>query len=120
MSNWALCYQLPTDVLNGYLASFPSPPPYYAGAYNVPCGSTAPPLGVKIAGTVFNISSDDIVFRPSPYNSYVNSTDGLTYCTLGVADNGPPLTVLGTVFMKNVVAVFDVGNSVMRFAPHNY
>ncbi len=33
---------------------------------------------------------------------------------------GPP-AILGDTFLKNVVAVFDVGASEMRFAPHvNY
>jgi hypothetical protein len=28
--------------------------------------------------------------------------------------------ILGDVFLKNVVAVFDIGASQMTFAPHNY
>jgi hypothetical protein len=28
--------------------------------------------------------------------------------------------VLGDVFLKNVVAVFDIGASEMKFAAHNY
>jgi hypothetical protein len=50
----------------------------------------------------------------------VTDTTG-EYCLTGPQDGGEegPF-ILGDTFLNNVVAVFDVGASEMRFAQHNY
>lgn len=111
---------VPTKVFNGYVASFDTPPAYYEGYPFVPCDTVPPPFGLKIAGTVFNVSAADLIL---PDSGYVNATSKVEYCIIGVQDAGAgaeSLPIFGDVFMKNVVVVFDIGNSTMQFAAHNY
>ena len=41
-------------------------------------------------------------------------------CLSGVADAGLGSSILGDVFLRNVLAVFDVGAKEMRFAAREY
>lgn len=111
---------VPTPVADGYLASFNPPATLYEGDYFYPCDATAPYFGITIAGTIFNISSADIIL---PDSGYTNSTSGVDYCLIGVIDGGngiDAMPIFGDVFLKNVVAVFDVGASLLAFAQHDY
>jgi len=84
------------------------------GAYFVECTATPPAVSVSIAGTSFTINPADLI-----YQGVVDQNTGL--CLTGVQDGGQGPYILGDVFLQNVVAVFDVGNSEMRFAAHeNY
>jgi Eukaryotic aspartyl protease len=83
------------------------------GAYFVNCQAKAPTFGVTINGTTFSVSAQDLIFQDQ-----VDPTTGL--CLTGVQDGGSGPYILGDVFMRNVVAVFDVGAAQMSFAPHSY
>lgn len=110
----------PTAVYNGYIASFDPAPIIVDGYPYCPCNTTAPYLGIKIAGTVFNISSADLNL---PDSGFTSSTTAVEYCLIGVNDVGAGIEtfpIFGDVFLKNVVAVFDIGASMMRFAQHIY
>lgn len=116
---------VPTAVANGFIASFNPPATLYEGYYYYPCDATAPYFGVKIAGETFNINPADLILPYSPLggNGFVNDTTGVEYCLIGVIDGGSGVEtfpIFGDVFLKNVVAVFDVGASIMRFAQHTY
>ena len=110
---------VPTNIFKGYIASFTNPAATLdEGYYYYPCNKTAPYLGIQIAGTVFSINSADIILPDSGYTS-----DGVDYCLIGVQDGGSGVDtfpIFGDVFLKNVVAVFDIGASMLRFAPHEY
>jgi Eukaryotic aspartyl protease len=60
---------------------------------------------------------------------YINPADMLMqnvvdpdtgYCATGPQDRGEGPFILGDTFMNNVISVFDIGASQMRFAPHEY
>jgi hypothetical protein len=78
----------------------------------ISCTAKAPALAIKIGGTTFAINPADMILKDSSSGQCVSAIqDGGT--------SGP--FILGDVFMKNVVAVFDVGAAEMRFAAHeNY
>ncbi|MCJ1224429.1 hypothetical protein MMC12_001074 [Toensbergia leucococca] len=101
---------LPTGQADAINALF-DPPAVYSddvGAYVVDCNAKAPELGVQIGGEVFFISPLDLI---------LNSEGS---CFTGVDDGGDGPYILGDVFLKNVVAVFDVGASEMRFAAREF
>lgn len=78
--------------------------------YIVDCNAKAPEFGVRIGQEVFYVNPEDNIVRLSA-----------TVCVTGVARTGTGgNSVLGTVFLKNVLAVFDVGASQMRFAAREY
>lgn len=92
------------------------PPAIYIddeGAAFAPCDASVPVLGAQINGTVFYISEDDLLMQ-----EYVDPETG--YCLIGPQDGGSGPYILGDTFLNNVVSVFDVGASEVRFAAHNY
>ncbi|GAB7347353.1 hypothetical protein MBLNU459_g4289t1 [Dothideomycetes sp. NU459] len=102
---------VPTAVANTITSAF-DPPGHYSpedGVDVILCNATAPDFGVTIGGTTFDISAEDMIipgdFEPG-------------YCMSGVQDGGGAVNILGDVFLKNVIAVFDVGAGMMRFAPN--
>ncbi|KAK4690285.1 hypothetical protein P7C71_g6469, partial [Lecanoromycetidae sp. Uapishka_2] len=98
---------LPTAITNAVNALF-SPPAVYDDsqlAYLVDCSATVPEFGVKIGSETFYIDAQDMI---------VENPDGT--CVSGINDAGDSLSILGDVFLKNVLAIFDVGASEMRFA----
>ena len=85
-----------------------SPPATFdeeTGKYFVDCAATPPTFGIKIDGQTFHIDARDLVWPTG---------DGR--CMSGIQDGGGGPYVLGDVFLKNVLAVFDIGKSAMRFA----
>ncbi|MCJ1374978.1 hypothetical protein MMC20_006211 [Loxospora ochrophaea] len=101
----------PTIVADEINSLFDPPAVYsdYYGAYSVDCSAKVPRFGVKINGTVFHINAEDMI---------LDAGDGT--CITGVDDGGTGLFILGDVFLKNVLAVFDVGASEMRFAAREF
>jgi hypothetical protein len=103
---------LPTGIANAVNALFVPPAVYdpKQGAYVVQCFARAPKFGVIIGKQIFYINALDMVL-PS----------GNGTCISGVDDAGTGgLSILGDVFLKNVLAVFDVGASEMRFAAREF
>ena len=80
------------------------------GYYEVACNAKAPEFGVKIGQETF----------------YVNPLDNIIHlsssrCITGISQTGTGgNSILGHVFLKNVLAVFDIGASQMRFAAREY
>lgn len=78
----------------------------------IPCNATAPEFGIVIGGTTFYINGEDMI---------LDLDLGGGMCASGVQNGGGAVNILGDVFLRNVIAVFDVGSAEMRFAPHvNY
>ncbi|KAK2037784.1 eukaryotic aspartyl protease [Colletotrichum somersetense] len=78
------------------------------GGYFAPCDAIAPKIAVVIEGASFFINPVDLV--------YPGLVDPLTgYCQIGITTGGTGPYVLGTVFLHNVEAYFDVGAGQMRF-----
>lgn len=75
----------------------------------VDCNAKAPKFGVKINGVTFNVSSKDLIIPPEQ--------EGSSACSSAVQEGTfPGSYLLGASFLRNVVAVFDVGKMEMRFA----
>lgn len=106
----------PTADADAFNALWDPPAVYNSsfGLYTVPCNATPPELGVVIGGEVFYHNPADLI--------YELGVPGLpNLCGSGIADGGDvgPL-ILGDVFLKNVLAVFDVGESLMGFSSRMY
>ncbi|KAF7863925.1 hypothetical protein EAF04_006890 [Stromatinia cepivora] len=84
------------------------------GGYVVSCTAAPPVFGVKIGGSMFYTNPLDMILHIG------RNSDGTDICMSSVFDGGndfaESLYVLGDAFLKNVVAVFDVGAGVMQFA----
>lgn len=109
-SGTSLCY-IPEDVAAGVAAAF-NPPATYDGSvdsYYVDCDAKAPIFGVSIAKKIFWVNSADMIIAL-----------GEGTCVLGVQPNSGGLNILGAVFMKNVISVFDIGAEEMRFAARQF
>ncbi|KAL8934205.1 MAG: hypothetical protein Q9216_006022 [Gyalolechia sp. 2 TL-2023] len=103
---------LPSEIATGLNQMFDPPAEYdrFRGAYYVDCASTPPRFGVSIAGHTFYVNPTDMILRRE---------DGT--CTTGITNSGYNRpAILGDVFLRNVLAVFDVGGSEMRFAAREF
>ncbi|KAL2069338.1 hypothetical protein VTL71DRAFT_15676 [Oculimacula yallundae] len=111
---------VPTVVLDQIAAAF-SPPgkfvlynaqnPSGGGQYQFLCNATAPLVEFDIEGTLFPINKEDL-WREDGGICYLNFADG--------GDASKTFMMLGTPFLYNVVSVYDVGASMMRFAQRAY
>ena len=72
------------------------------GQYTLPCNATAPQLGVSIGGQVFYHNPQDLIIPAPGANGQCFSG---VQRTLAVTK----LPILGAPFLKNVLAVFDLG-----------
>lgn len=99
---------LPPTIASAVNALFDPPAVYRKslGYYTVPCNAKAPRFGVKIGMETFYINPLDMIIP-------LNTGECISGVTL-TGNGGVPL--LGEPFLKNVLAVFDVGASEMRFA----
>lgn len=97
----------PSAVAAGLAAAFNPPAtisPSY-GLYIVNCDATIPLFGVVVSSKVFYVNPLDLIIDT-----------GLGFCVMGVQDNGGGMTIVGDVFMRNVLTVFDVGAGQVRFS----
>lgn len=80
--------------------------------FAAPCNtSMVPTFGVQIGGQVFEMTKETLLV------SRMNTTEnGVILCALGLQPGIEEAGLLGDTFLSNVVAVFDVGESEMRFA----
>lgn len=84
------------------------------GGYFVDCDAIPPLLSIVIEGMPFAIQPQDLINK-----ALVHPLSGKCFST--VSDGGPDGPwVLGDVFLKNVLAVFDVGHGQMRFYSRTY
>jgi hypothetical protein len=100
---------LPANITRS-INSLWSPPAEYndsSQTYFVQCNALAPRVGVQIDSQTFWVSPKDLV---------QDAGIGTRTCMSGVQPGNDGISVLGDVFLKSVVAVFDVGAGEMRFA----
>ena len=79
------------------------------GLYTIPCGAKPPIFGASIGGKVFNVNPEDMSLQ-------INADT----CMSGIQGNHGGLWILGDVWMKAVLCVFDIGASRMGFAGRQY
>jgi hypothetical protein len=97
-----------SDELAAEVTAAFSPPGFLnetTGQYEVPCNSKPPIFGASIGGKLFITNPDDLVLQVDK-----------DVCISGVQGNHGSLLILGDVWMKSVLCVFDVGQGVMGFA----
>lgn len=84
--------------------------------FAAPCNtSMVPTFGVQIGGQIFEMRKETLLV------SRMNTTeDGIVMCALGLQPGIEEAGLLGATFLSNVVAVFDVGESEMRFAQRSF
>lgn len=81
------------------------------GCYFTNCTAKAPRFGVNISGRTFWINGESLL-RPFVIPDK---------CSTGIARNSKGgYTILGDVFLENVLAVFDAGGPEVRFASREY
>jgi len=97
----------PSAVAAGVAAAFnpPAAVDRSTGLYHVACDATVPLFGIVVSSKVFYINRLDMVID-----------SGLGFCVMGVQDNNGGLTIVGDVFMRNVLTVFDLGAAQVRFS----
>jgi hypothetical protein len=86
------------------------------GQWIVNCDATPPEFGVVINGTKFIVAKEDMAIKGGAGTLPVVKEKGKclsTVQTSGIFSFG--VHILGTPFLKNVVAVFDIGAAEMRF-----
>ncbi|KAL8965454.1 MAG: hypothetical protein Q9183_003844 [Haloplaca sp. 2 TL-2023] len=76
------------------------------GEYDVACDASVPRLGFQIGGHTFYINPKDLIIK----KQNGGCVSGITNAAIGRPG------VLGDVFLRNVLAVFDVGAGQMRFS----
>lgn len=84
--------------------------------FAAPCNtSMVPTFGVQIGGQTFEMRKETLLV------SRMNTTENeMTMCALGLQPGIEEAGLLGDTFLSNVVAVFDVGESEMRFAQRSF
>jgi len=98
---------IPMKDLEQWLAMFD--PPLQSANAEFNCSSTMPDFKFRIGGKLFPINPDDLAYR---------TADGRCKQRLQAFD-GPPY-ILGDLFHRNVVAVYDWEKLEMRFASRPY
>ena len=83
------------------------------GYYSVPCEAAAPPFGVELGGEIFYHNPKDMII-PVPGQSQ------LCLSAIQASTAAVFVPILGATFMKNVLAVFDVGNTEITFVSRMY
>lgn len=111
---------LPTNITNAINNAF-NPPAVYTesdGAYIVDCKAKPPAVAITIGGTVFHTNPLDMILLAG------TDISGKDVCISGIDDGGDnpdeDVYILGDVFQKNVVTVFDIGATEMRFAAREF
>jgi len=95
---------IPNADAAAFNALFSPPGRYVDGAYLVHCNATAPSFTVVIGGQKFPMNPLDLIQLPPVI-------PGFCWSTILPSENEE--NVLGAVFLKNVLAVFDWGNRQM-------
>ncbi|KAM0137847.1 hypothetical protein ACHAO1_003732 [Botrytis cinerea] len=105
---------LPNTISSALAALYKPPAVYNADlfAYSVPCNAKVPYFAVVIGGVSFPVDPRDMV---------QDDNTGTGNCVAGVSDGDPfDFYTLGDVFLKNVVVVFDVGASQLKFRSRDF
>lgn len=108
---------LPDEIADA--VNFAYDPPAECDNYGncfVECSAKAPSISVRINTTDFHINPKDMIVDNVDRSQVVTPPGMKNPCSSGVGPAGNGMYVLGEVFLKNVLAVFDVGAGEMRFA----
>ena len=98
-------------------------PPGYLDELNywwvVKCTATAPIFGVTVGGVPLYASPQDMFLELHSPEAIAHFGPGMCFCAN--QDGGTDgIFVLGDVWLRSVIATFDVGAAEIRFAAHSY
>lgn len=104
---------LPLSITSFVNSLFDPPARYnpYIGGYEVDCQATTPGFAIRIGGTDLVMNARDMIVQTE---ANVTAEENRCVSAIQLAGQGP--SILGDAFLRNVVAVFDVGAAEMRFA----
>ncbi|KAF2096087.1 acid protease [Rhizodiscina lignyota] len=108
----------PNPIADAINSAFDPPAEFdpFTQNYYVDCNATAPRIGITINGTEFFINPQDLILHNVELGDDAPA-DMEAPCGSGAGAAGESgMFVLGDVFLKNVLAVYDVGAGEMRFA----
>ncbi|KAJ9143359.1 Aspartic-type endopeptidase-like protein [Pleurostoma richardsiae] len=83
------------------------------GAYFTACDAVAPPFAVVLDGQPFYVNPVDMIYR-----GVQDPISGL--CMTAVTSGGTGPFILGSAWLQNVVATFDVDNAEMTFVGRRF
>ena len=107
---------LTVTVLAQTINSMFDPPAGYSfvsGGFLTTCDAVVPRVAVIIDSKPFYLNPEDLLLGSMP-----DEVTGL--CMTAFSDGAGGPFILGDVFLKNVLAVFDVGENVLQFASRVY
>lgn len=79
------------------------------GGYFTSCDAVPPRVAVSIGGVELWLNPQDLLFRGAE-----DPVSGLCMTTIANGGSGP--YILGDVFLRNVLAVFDVDDALLQFS----
>lgn len=100
------------------LASLFEPPAIWdeeEGLFLVSCQALAPSFAVQIGGVVFPVEKQDLLLDEQREDEYCQAG-----FTAGELASGIGIGILGDVFLRNVLVVFDVGAAQIRLKATGY
>lgn len=106
--------EVPTFIANAINGAF-NPPAVFnesVAAFVTSCNATVPAINIQIGGKKFAIDKRDMLLPG------IGGLDK-SQCLTAVSGRDEAPFLMGDVFLRNVLAVFDVGNSEMRFYSTN-
>lgn len=98
---------LPASIAGAINRSFDPPAKSVGGQWTVGCKASAPKVAMKLNGKSLLFDAKDMILRAGP-----------NVCLSGIqpTKSATQPSILGGVFLKNVVAVFDIGAAEIRLA----
>ncbi|KAL1883973.1 hypothetical protein Daus18300_000081 [Diaporthe australafricana] len=109
---------LPTSLANDVANAFDPPARNneVIGVYYVDCDATAPDIAFVMNGTSFWLNPEDLIIQESDGPHHMRGPCFIAFNDGG--DAGP--FILGSPFLKNVLAIFDVENAVIQFSAREF
>jgi hypothetical protein len=98
---------LPPAIASAINKAYDPPATQVGGQWTVKCNAKTPKVAMKLGGKNLWFDGKDMILKASP-----------TICLSGIQGTKSALapSILGGVFLKNVVAVFDIGAAEIRLA----
>jgi hypothetical protein len=98
---------LPPSIASAINKAYDPPATQVGGQWTVKCNAKAPKVAMKLGGKSLWFDGKDMILRAGP-----------NVCLSGIQGTKSAMTpsILGGVFLKNVVAVFDIGAAEIRIA----
>jgi hypothetical protein len=102
----------PPEQAEAINALYDPPAVYTADTWTVQCNATAPHLTIEIGGQLFGMNAKELVVP-------VDDLGCISAVQNGTAA-GSTVSILGSLFLRNVLAVFDIGKTEITLSSRKY